>query len=87
MGLGKTLTMISLLLKNKETECEDSDDSDNENKPARLIKPNGGSLVVCPASLIDQWAAELERRTKRGLASYEMYHGSKRETKPKRYES
>lgn len=87
MGLGKTLTMISLLLKTREAEKHNSDSSDTENAPARSAKPKGGTLVVCPASLINQWSSELERRTKRGLASYEMYHGPKRETKPKRYDS
>lgn len=83
MGLGKTLTMISLLLKTKEIEG-DCDDSDTENDQPKSLKPRGRTLVVCPASLIHQWSSELERRTKRGLASYEMYHGPKRETKPKR---
>lgn len=84
MGLGKTLTMISLFLKAKEMGKADSGDSVSENVPARSAEPNGGTLVVCPASLINQWSSELERRTRRGLVSYEIYHGQRRETKPKR---
>lgn len=85
MGLGKTLTMISLLLKSREVEDESTlNESETENTPARSSKPDGGTLVVCPASLISQWSGELEKRTKRGLASWEMYHGPKRETNAKR---
>ncbi|XP_018577325.1 transcription termination factor 2 [Anoplophora glabripennis] len=78
MGLGKTLTMISLMIKSLEVE---DDESDEENQPTKY---KGGMLVVCPASLLNQWSGELERRTKRGLVSCELYHGPKRETKPKR---
>ncbi|CAG9821124.1 unnamed protein product [Phaedon cochleariae] len=85
MGLGKTLTMISLMLKTNETEEDDDSDEENaENVPKKKKTYKGGTLVVCPASLINQWSSELERRTKRGLASCEMYHGAKRETNPKR---
>lgn len=84
MGLGKTLTMIALMLKTMETENGD-EDSDRENRSTNSSnKYNGGTLVVCPASLLNQWSGELERRTRRGLVSYELYHGPKRETKPKR---
>ncbi|KAG5894625.1 hypothetical protein JTB14_026156 [Gonioctena quinquepunctata] len=85
MGLGKTLTMISLMLKTNETEkARDDDDSEEENTPEKKTKYQGGTLVVCPASLINQWSGELEKRSKKGLASYEMYHGTQRETRAKR---
>ncbi|KAJ8951586.1 hypothetical protein NQ318_020463 [Aromia moschata] len=84
MGLGKTLTMISLMLKTMETKIEDDEDSENENAQKSKTKYNGGTLVVCPASLINQWSGELERRTKRGLASWELYHGPKRQTNAKK---
>ncbi|CAH1102884.1 unnamed protein product [Psylliodes chrysocephalus] len=84
MGLGKTLTMISLMLKCNEAETLSESEDDDENSPRKNSKVDGGTLVVCPASLLNQWSGELERRTKRGLASCEIYHGPKRETKPKR---
>ncbi|CAG9837847.1 unnamed protein product [Diabrotica balteata] len=83
MGLGKTLTMISLMLKCNEIEKHDDDD-ENEEEGEQVKKYNGGTLVVCPASLLSQWSRELEIRTKRGLASCELYHGAKREKKAKR---
>lgn len=84
MGLGKTLTMLSLMLKCNEKK-EHSDEEDDENhEPNKKQIYKGGTLVVCPATLINQWSGELEQRTKRGLASCELYHGPRRETKPKR---
>lgn len=81
MGLGKTLTMISLVLK-----CNEIEDEDDENEPdARSSKYRGHTLVVCPTSLINQWAGEIERRTRRGLVGVEIYHGAKRENRPKRF--
>ncbi|KAG5871687.1 hypothetical protein JTB14_033395 [Gonioctena quinquepunctata] len=85
MGLGKTLTMISLMLKTNETEkARGDDDSEGENTPEKKTKHQGGTLVVCPASLINLWSGELEKQTKRGLASYEIYHGPKRESRAKK---
>lgn len=79
MGLGKTLTMISLVLKVKEIEDKDGNDENDKSS-----KYPGGTLVICPASLINQWGGEVERRTRRGLLNIEVYHGPRRETKPKR---
>lgn len=73
MGLGKTLTMISLVLKLKA-------EKENEEKGNR----DGGTLVICPASLLNQWDAEITRRVRFGELDVEVYHGAKRETRPKR---
>lgn len=97
MGLGKTLTMISLVLKSNEIlrakkdnyeEEESSSDDENDNPNGRSVKrkpkPLGGTLVICPATLINQWSCEIDNRVKRGLISYEVFHGTKRETKAAR---
>lgn len=76
MGLGKTLTMISLVL--EELNSEESPYKSSGKKYS------GGTLVVCPASLIGQWQMEVKKRVKRGLISVELYHGSNRERKAKR---
>lgn len=86
MGLGKTLTMIAFTLHDLQTENDgDSEDSDDEtNKNRKDYKYPGGILVVCPASLIYQWSAEITKHIKRGLLSVENYHGANRENKSKR---
>lgn len=82
MGLGKTLTMISLTLKQKEED--ESDDEENETPEERSGKYKGGTLVVCPASLLNQWEGEIRSKTRRGLLDVELYHGAKREKKAKK---
>lgn len=91
MGLGKTLSMIALILKDaemKEDESEEDSDSDDDSpkwmraKYSKMVK--GGTLVVCPASVIYQWEKEIYKRVKKRVLSVELYHGPKRETKPRR---
>ncbi|KAJ1529659.1 hypothetical protein ONE63_006419 [Megalurothrips usitatus] len=91
MGLGKTLSMISLILKdieNKENSDDSGSDSDDDSPRWMSAKhsqmPRGGTLVVCPASLIAQWEREILKRVKKRALSVELYHGTKRETKPRR---
>ncbi|XP_032689169.1 transcription termination factor 2 [Odontomachus brunneus] len=89
MGLGKTLTMISLImatLGNEDSmvgndESDDSDDGWNKKKPLRHA---GGTLVVCPASLLSQWEKEVLDKCKQGSLSVQIYHGSNRENVPTR---
>lgn len=76
MGLGKTLTMISVVLSELN--------SGEPWKPKSSTKYPGGTLVVCPASLVGQWEMEVSRRVKRGLISVDCYHGPNRERKAKR---
>lgn len=78
MGLGKTYTMICFVLKSAE-RSENLDDSEECEQKYR-----GGTLVVCPASLINQWSGEVQKRVKRGYLEVEVHHGTKRETRPKR---
>ncbi|XP_011314826.1 transcription termination factor 2 [Fopius arisanus] len=84
MGLGKTLTMISLVLKTMQCEYTDGDSDEGSSSNLRSLKPLGGTLVVCPASLIGQWDGEVNRRCKKGLLNVELYHGTKREKAPRR---
>ncbi|GLV32180.1 lodestar [Carabus blaptoides fortunei] len=91
MGLGKTLTMISLVLKTNEMDSKhqesENSDSESEEKAERLKKKGskalipGGTLVICPATLIRQWEGEVQKRCKRNLLNVEVYHGAGRECK------
>ncbi|XP_055613761.1 transcription termination factor 2 [Uranotaenia lowii] len=95
MGLGKTLSMIALILKSAELEDPDkepehSDSEDDEAggndgwkaKGRRDYYP-GGTIIVCPASLMRQWESEINTRVARNSLAVSVYHGSNRDVKPR----
>ncbi|XP_044968034.1 helicase-like transcription factor CHR28 [Hordeum vulgare subsp. vulgare] len=46
-------------------------------------RPSAGTLVVCPASILKQWASEIKAKvTESSRLSVLVYHGSSRTTKP-----
>ncbi|XP_034117250.2 transcription termination factor 2 [Drosophila albomicans] len=98
MGLGKTLTMISLVLAcknrqesdsgNKSESSDDEDAEDNRHTGAWYSKGRkdnyqGGTLVVCPASLIRQWENEVSSKLSRHRLTVCVHHGSNRDSKAK----
>ncbi|KAL9910816.1 transcription termination factor lodestar isoform 1-T3 [Glossina fuscipes fuscipes] len=93
MGLGKTLTMISLVLACKngdesEPRDDDSDSGDENSNPKWSSKGRrdyyqGGTLVICPASLLRQWEFEIETKVSRHKLTTCVHHGQKRDNKPK----
>ncbi|XP_050664600.1 transcription termination factor 2 [Leptidea sinapis] len=83
MGLGKTITMISLIASDKEQDKDDGDDKgDGDKKRNRLVR--GGTLVVCPASLMQQWAGEVNKHCVSHSLSVILHHGAQRATQPHR---
>ncbi|XP_071573079.1 transcription termination factor 2 [Temnothorax nylanderi] len=89
MGLGKTLTMIALTISTlamKDPDDDDeSDDDDGEwTNKSKPLRHKGGTLVVCPASLLSQWENEVRNKCKRGLLSTEVHHGTNRQSLPKK---
>ncbi|TKR71873.1 hypothetical protein L596_019406 [Steinernema carpocapsae] len=89
MGLGKTLSLISLILhqKNARLEREAANDTESEEarrdakkkaiaKDQRLVCSNA-TLVIAPASLINQWAKEIESRVKAGRLNVHVFYGPK----------
>lgn len=71
-GFGKTLSVIALMLTNKPAM-----------KEGATSTPAWGNLVICPTSIMYQWAAELENRID---APYKprvlVYHGQNRPRDP-----
>ncbi|XP_016658667.1 putative uncharacterized protein DDB_G0282133 isoform X2 [Acyrthosiphon pisum] len=78
MGLGKTLSMISLILKSKEKK-QDSLLPVVSIDNGRNDVINGGTLVVCPASLINQWETEVKTKLEPGLLKVVQYYGMNRD--------
>ncbi|KAF3580403.1 hypothetical protein DY000_02028931 [Brassica cretica] len=71
-GLGKTISTIALILLQKLK---------SQSKPRS--RRSGGTLVVCPASVVRQWAKELDDKVSlQHKLSVLVYHGSKRTNDP-----
>ncbi|XP_045777025.1 transcription termination factor 2-like [Maniola jurtina] len=81
MGLGKTITMISLIAADKEGSLDNDDDDDDERGPRST---RGGTLVVCPATLVQQWANEVGKHCTPHALSVCLHHGPARSTQPQR---
>ena len=78
MGLGKTLSMISLILDNKKqskfiSRSRNTDDN---------ILSTHGTLVVVPLTLLRMWETEVKSKVKPGLLSVTIYHGANRAKDP-----
>ncbi|CAL0320632.1 unnamed protein product [Lupinus luteus] len=121
-GLGKTISMIALILMQKslqsksktddafnhKTEALNLDDDDDNGivdvdkikkneepdninpitEPSSSIRepsrkrPAAGTLVVCPASVVRQWARELDEKVGNEKLSVLIYHGGSRTKNP-----
>ncbi|XP_020223228.1 helicase-like transcription factor CHR28 [Cajanus cajan] len=121
-GLGKTISMISLILAQrslqskskandtldhktealnlddddddcnvdveKDKKSEESDDIKSISEPSSSIlapsrkRPAAGTLVVCPASVVRQWARELDEKVGDEKLSVLIYHGGSRTKDP-----
>ena len=65
MGLGKTVTMISLILANPRDKDEQGNyyvDNNDWRKKAKF--EISASLVICPTQLVPQWEKEFKDRIK-----------------------
>jgi len=75
MGLGKTVTLIALHL--HRTASLSADGSRADGSSADGLSADGPTLVVCPASLLGNWEAEI-RRFAPGVP-VRRFHGSTRD--------
>ncbi|EFH61415.1 hypothetical protein ARALYDRAFT_318431 [Arabidopsis lyrata subsp. lyrata] len=75
-GLGKTISTISLILLQKLKS--------QSKQKKRKSRKFGGTLIVCPASVVKQWAREVkEKVSDEHKLSVLVYHGSRRTKDPK----
>ena len=78
MGLGKTLSMISLILDSKKQR---SFISRSKNTDDNMLSTNG-TLVVVPLTLLRMWETEIRSKVRSGLLSVTIYHGANRVKDP-----
>ncbi|KAG7047905.1 hypothetical protein JMJ77_0011243 [Colletotrichum scovillei] len=69
MGLGKTLSMISLIAHDK---LWDSGSQSVRQEPNSL--GSGGTLVIVPLSLLDNWEKELTKHLRKGHFNWRRHH-------------
>ncbi|KAH8008721.1 hypothetical protein HPB51_003368 [Rhipicephalus microplus] len=91
MGLGKTLTMLSLVEQQRSRDkahklaakikSNDKTDGKNDSETAAPAPPRGGTLVVCPLSLLHQWEEEVQRHLP-GQWQVHVHHGRNRTVDP-----
>ena len=79
MGLGKTLTILALILHSQQ----DAELWGNRGPMAhpenqRLLQPCKCTLLVCPLSTVMNWEEQIKAHVKDGALTYYMYHGSAR---------
>lgn len=74
-GLGKTISTIALILLQKLK---------SQSRPKELrSRKSGGTLVVCPASVVKQWAKEIyDKVSDEHKLSVLVYHGKNRTKDP-----
>jgi SNF2 family DNA or RNA helicase len=81
MGLGKTLSILSLICSTLREAREfgggQLDESDQVNED--VMRRSGGTLLLCPKSVISNWQEQIGQHLDKAKVSYYMYHGSKRE--------
>ncbi|CAI6363749.1 unnamed protein product [Macrosiphum euphorbiae] len=86
MGLGKTLSMISLVLKAYEAQEDEEEDSETDDsfEDSNLNSFKGGTLIICPSSLISQWDNEVKSKVKPRVLDVVKYYGPNRESSARR---
>ncbi|KAK9168442.1 hypothetical protein Syun_000582 [Stephania yunnanensis] len=76
--------LLSQALTENSESCNNSDQSQTPKKLAKfgsLI--GGGSLIVCPMTLLGQWKAEIESHCEPGLLSLYVHYGQSRSKEAK----
>ncbi|BFG14081.1 hypothetical protein CerSpe_003540 [Prunus speciosa] len=87
MGLGKTVMTIALILarpgRRSSNSIEIAKRRRIDSDTSTPFKPRGGTLVVCPMSLLSQWKDELETHSESESISIFVHYGGYRSTDPK----
>ncbi|THY07841.1 hypothetical protein D6D01_09713 [Aureobasidium pullulans] len=81
MGLGKTLSILSLICATlKEArEFGDGELDESDRVTEDVARRSGGTLLLCPKSVISNWQEQIGQHLDNRKVRYYMYHGNKRE--------
>ena len=77
MGLGKTLSMIALIVKTKGKTAEAGRGGGGP------MLQSKGTLVIAPLTLTRMWEEEIVKMVYPGTLSVFLYHGPKRPEDPR----
>ncbi|TWW80404.1 Transcription termination factor 2 [Takifugu flavidus] len=80
IDLGKTLTMISLILTQKDEKKGEDKKKEKQldkwlSKTDSTLVASKATLIICPASLIHHWKREIDRHVRSSELSVYLYHG------------
>ncbi|KAL3627745.1 hypothetical protein CASFOL_029108 [Castilleja foliolosa] len=86
-GLGKTISTIALILKERSPSPKPPKPNDAEQTLMDMLnsidRPPAGTLIVCPTSVLRQWSQELVNKvTPEANLSVLVYHGANRTKDP-----
>lgn len=80
MGLGKTLSILSLICSTiVEARTFGDEALPDELEATRAERNTRATLIVCPKSVLSNWDEQIKAHLKRNKINYYSYHGSKRE--------
>ncbi|KAL7678617.1 putative helicase, Zinc finger, RING-type, Zinc finger, RING/FYVE/PHD-type [Plasmopara halstedii] len=80
MGMGKTMTMLSLVAFQKHVGEEKVVVENDGSHGVGNWKARGRTLVICPLSLLHQWKNEAQERFQSNTLSVYVYYGDYRDT-------
>ncbi|GME41987.1 SNF2-related protein [Neofusicoccum parvum] len=76
MGLGKTLSILSLVSTTMDDATEFSKKVPQQKPDSPLIKYNSkATLLVCPVSTVANWQEQVQLHIKKDAIKYYVYHG------------
>ncbi len=70
-GVGKTVEMLALIMHTLREQNERKEHQRSKGKSNQ-----GGTLVLCPLSTLDQWEAEIEKKIDESKVNCFIYYGS-----------
>ncbi|XP_029699968.1 transcription termination factor 2 isoform X6 [Takifugu rubripes] len=82
IDLGKTLTMISLILKDKKKGEDKKKEKQLDkwlSKTDSTLVASKATLIICPTYVIHHWKREIDRHVSSSELSVYLYHGPNRE--------